>query len=262
MNKFSERLFEALFVEIFLGIIALAVNDKFTQLLLIGLGTLIVGTIAFVPRIVPKFTKTSSPIDLVPQTKSQTVQTDSVILNFPSKALWFQWVITNATANTAWAILNEMTINSFSDQRIASLISGVIGGIVAGILQWLILRKQFTNASRWVVVTILGWGVGSLLLSFWVTSSGQMYISSAISGLAVGLFQWLVLRQHFENAGWWIPANVTDWILYIPIGLSILPLIKIDTIWGSGVYGVIVGAMSAFVTGIALIYVLRKPVLK
>jgi len=33
-------------------------------------------------------------------------------------------------------------------------------GILAGVLQWLILKKQFRQAEWWVVANIVGWAVG------------------------------------------------------------------------------------------------------
>jgi hypothetical protein len=52
------------------------------------------------------------------------------------------------------------------------------------------------------MVTTLGWVLGGVLLA------GPALVSV---GLVIGILQWVVLRQHLRQAGWWILASAVGW---------------------------------------------------
>jgi hypothetical protein len=74
---------------------------------------------------------------------------------------------------------------------------------------------------QWVVATSLGWAVGGVLLSACIGGLGDELgnvVGDAALGLAVGIGQWLVLRQWLDEAGWWILASAGGFLLAVSVG--------------------------------------------
>ena len=94
-----------------------------------------------------------------------------------------------------------------------------------GVMQWLVLRWFLPNAGWWVVLTIVGCGLGwvsalglafavasladvtSIYLPMWVPEALMCGWVAAVGGVAIGLAQWLYLRRHLRRAAWWILAS-------------------------------------------------------
>lgn len=255
MDKISERIFEALLVEFLLGFIGYLVGDKFTQLVLLGLGTLIAATIVFVPKITSNHQKSTSqekPSNLPPRVPY--TESDSVSTKYQNIALWFQWVLTGGVGGVVIATMSTLlampTSGLVLDRNV--VLAWLLGGSAVGLLQWLILRKQFQKASQWIIATIVGWGLGSMVFIF----INHYYFQSVIQGFVIGLLQWLVLRQHFERASWWIIARIADFvILSVVIAYEFYLSNNSSYVIGSFEFGV----FESLVSGVALVYLLRIP---
>ena len=64
----------------------------------------------------------------------------------------------------------------------------------------------------WILVTTLGWAAGwaAGLAMLWKGTEDDTLIF-AIVGAGVGMMQWLVLRRHIPQAGWWVLASAVGW---------------------------------------------------
>ena len=67
---------------------------------------------------------------------------------------------------------------------------------------------------QWIMVTTVGWVLGSLLVP---------PFGLAASGLAIGVLQWVVLRDRIGNRRWWILASAAGWMLGWVIALIAVP---------------------------------------
>ena len=104
---------------------------------------------------------------------------------------------------------------------------------------------------RWVLTNIVGFTVGGAIAGGAAKAMGQPFnevvhsvaeavpIQARTAGVAltlwavvVGTMQWLVLRKHLKQAGWWIPATIVGWAL------------------AGGVSGSLSGVMGGAVTGV------------
>ena len=111
----------------------------------------------------------------------------------------------------------------------------------------------------WVVASIVGFGVGRLLgdaAAQGVSASLGYALSGAILGVSVGLAQWLILRRHAAQAGWWVPACGLAWAVgWSIIGLveeaAGLPTLTVYVVTSVG------AAVVATITGTVLIWLLR-----
>ena len=93
-------------------------------------------------------------------------------------------------------------------------------GLVTGFLQYLLLRRRLPRIGWWIAATTLGLLLGLicgrvlyLTLQDSLDTSAIWFetLATALAGGAMGLAQWLVLRQRVRHAAWWILANVLSW---------------------------------------------------
>jgi hypothetical protein len=91
-----------------------------------------------------------------------------------------------------------------------------IVGIMTGVMQYELLRRYLSRMGWWVLATIGGWLLGALLIAMpfwlnWPDGSINLDLAFILMGLAIGVSQWLLLRQRLPWASWWIGANVVGW---------------------------------------------------
>lgn len=116
-------------------------------------------------------------------------------------------------------------------------------GIAIGVFQWFVLRDIIHNAWRWIIATMIGWLVGSIILMLVIPQSPD-FLAGIISGVGVGIAQYIVLRREIYLAGWWIVINIVAWTT----GMAYLSGILLT--------GVVVGV----ITGFALELLLRNKI--
>jgi uncharacterized integral membrane protein len=146
---------------------------------------------------------------------------------------------------------------------VTSLRTGLVGGAVGGgfvaLCQHLILRRRLTATNGWVWVTLVAWTAG--WASGWIaidtfsalsapytrgmplTAVGMplTFVIGVMAGALVGLAQWVILRRHVKQAGWWMAATAGSWgLAFVSIAAGV----------GLMYRGVIVGG----VTGAALVW--------
>lgn len=91
-----------------------------------------------------------------------------------------------------------------------------IVGLLTGGLQYGLLRRYLPRIGGWVLATAGGWLLGVLLIVLpgrenLINEFLGMSLVFLLMGLAIGVGQWLILRQRLAYAGWWIAANLLGW---------------------------------------------------
>jgi hypothetical protein len=137
--------------------------------------------------------------------------------------LWFQWVL----ATTLGWLLGLVILGE----------TGI--GLTVGVAQWLVLRTRLSRTGWWIIASAAGWLLGwAVLVSGLVlppgTSGLTTVLSGAVLGLALGLAQWVALRQMMPQAGWWVFASVAGWT------------VALTGVLGQTVVGVVAGALTGF----------------
>lgn len=96
----------------------------------------------------------------------------------------------------------------------AALVGGLIAGAIVGAAQWLALRSFVPWL--WVVATSVGMAVGltagAALVDYGI-SRGDLALMGAVTGLAVGGLQALLLARRVSGALWWAAVNPPAWAL-------------------------------------------------
>jgi hypothetical protein len=118
----------------------------------------------------------------------------------------------------------------------------VVIGIALGVLQFFVLQHRLRRAWRWIPATILGWWLGAVIVTFLLPSSMD-FLAGVITGLSLGVAQWLVLRRELAWSAWWIVVNIVAWTT----GYALLPGVLLT------------GVMAGLITGTALGLLLMLP---
>ncbi|MEW5956120.1 MAG: hypothetical protein AB1801_00225 [Chloroflexota bacterium] len=177
-------------------------------------------------------------------------------------ALWLGWVLANIAGAVAgfplaMAALWVVTVMGIADERaIFPYVLFPVVGICIGGMQWLILRRYTTGTNIWVLATAAVWPFCYAFLGLAIrgaikiggvsfTGPASWVVTFALIGAALGGIQWLVLRRHFSQAGWWVLASAAGFAAFGPLG-DILLLI------------VLLGAIPGATTGAALVWLLRQ----
>ena len=136
-------------------------------------------------------------------------------------------------------------------------VAGAITGAMLGGVQWLVLRTTMPLPLWWVVATSAGMALG-LALSVAVfgteTSGNDLLWRAAMTGLSIGIAQWIVLRQVFPHAAIWIAVVGLGWML----GWFITRSAGIDLSLEWPVFGASGALAFQVLTGLALYFFLRS----
>jgi len=134
---------------------------------------------------------------------------------------------TRSTARPTWrwpvAILVGFPIGGYIADLIVNgvdsvgtaIVGGVIVGVLIGAAEWFALNKHVSWL--WVPATTVGMAVGLVVgarLVDYGIDRGDLAVMGAVTGLAVGGMQALVLARHrIPGAVWWAVANPPAWAL-------------------------------------------------
>jgi hypothetical protein len=146
----------------------------------------------------------------------------------------------------------------------AQVMIGVGMGAGVGYAQGRIAREWLGKLRPWMAACIIGMSVPfaahdlAAALGFTLPYSLPFYV--VLGGMLVSVWQWLLLRPHFHQSGWWVPASVLGWAL--PAGL----VAWYDAFVGPGPFGAIIflgmvflgGLVLGGVTGSALMWKLKR----
>ena len=142
-----------------------------------------------------------------------------------------------------------------------ALIAGAIGGAALGLVQWLVLRARLRSLSIWwIVATGIGMAVGLAIGTAFLgseTAGNVLLWRGAITGLCIGIAQWLVLRQvlPLPQSVIWIGVVSFGWVL----GWSVTRAAGIDLSDKWYVFGMSGALAFQLLTGLALYFLLRSP---
>ena len=112
--------------------------------------------------------------------------------------------------------INVNGVQHITEDYLALYVFVPLMGLLTGVLQYELLRRYFPRMRSWVAATIGGWLLGAFLILThgWLNPTNTVLsldLAFLIMGLAIGVGQWLLLRQRLPRSGWWIGANVVGW---------------------------------------------------
>ncbi len=185
--------------------------------------------------------------------------------------IWLQWVLLTMLgwlAATGLSMLMpanlDMLLSSTAFSIFQALVILALGAGIAAI-QWLVLRRYFSGAVRWIVASSVGMLIGGMvafplkLRDLYVGPSGfqlDELAYGAVFGVLMGSAQWLVVRTWVHHAGWWVLSSTIGWTLGMAVG-ELFPL-DWNRSYAGLVYGMTTEGIPAAVTGLTLVILLQN----
>ncbi len=142
------------------------------------------------------------------------------------------------------------------DDVVSAALGGILAGAVAGTGQWLVLRHYLGIDVIWVVATASGLALGNtvgVVLTGAGTDIGDLLVTGAVAGIAVGTAQWTLLRERFRYAGLWVPVLAVAW----PLGWTTTWSIGVDISLGYPVFDTFGALVFTAITGATLLTMIR-----
>ncbi|MGB5596689.1 MAG: hypothetical protein WBM62_22030 [Crocosphaera sp.] len=184
---------------------------------------------------------------------------------------WLQW-----TMVTLIGFLFSLIWIEIGEPPDLQILQGMIGATIIGLLQALLLSRFFPHAWLWMLATLIPWGLmsGSQFgVMGWFAPRSELImvrlttglILGGMTGIWVGIWQWLVLKTILSKSYLWIIFSGISWALGLSIGWIIGGVLRSMThlflgeVIGLAIAWLLVGIQ----TGIALGYLLQShPILQ
>jgi hypothetical protein len=172
------------------------------------------------------------------------------------RGFWLRWLPTCVGFIAGGALATA--VSGRLDSLPAALAGGALAGAVIGGGQWLVLRRLLPGAAWWIAATAVGQAAGLAVgapLVGYGTGPRDLAVQGALTGLALGALQALVLRRGAANGVWWAVAMPPLWA----VGWLATWAGRIDVdrqFFNFGAYGAIAFTV---LSGVLLVRLLRVP---
>ena len=161
--------------------------------------------------------------------------------------------------------LSRLGSFSLAPALLGGLMFGAVPALLLGFLQRLTLRRHLPVSRWWIVSASVGMGLMHFL-SDGFENARDLSIAVSLSGLVVGVMQWLLLRAQLPESVWCIPASLIGWYVGWVIGIATLDAIGLRHVpWiggldvkQHGILGIATGITYSLTTAPTLIWLLRK----
>jgi hypothetical protein len=195
-----------------------------------------------------------------------TIDLDEAKVERNEFGLWLGWTLATAGGMLLGFLLTIPLVNML-DLGFARILVPILAGVLIGFSQWIVLRQYLTTGSDWVLAGGAGWAAGYALGLLLMQNLSSTFLGGTgaylLFGAIVALVQWPVMRREIPSTLTWIVVNSLGWAAGLwasQIALNLFfhePVIEpaVSTVVIAGTSGLVAGA----ITGIALIWIARRP---
>jgi hypothetical protein len=194
-----------------------------------------------------------------------TIDIDEVKVERNELGLWLGWTLATAGGMLLGFLPTILLVDVLS-LGLAQIAVPVLAGTVIGLAQWLVLRRYVTASTQWDWTDGLSWAagyiLGLLLIQLLPSTVFAAFIGYFLFGVIVALVQWPVLRREIPQVLTWLLASAIAWAVGYWASQAVLSLFTdplIDPVVGTAVIAVASGLVAGAITGVALIWIVRKP---
>jgi hypothetical protein len=194
-----------------------------------------------------------------------TIDIDEVKVERNELGLWLGWTLATAGGMFLGFLPTILLVNVLN-LGLAQIAVPVLAGTVIGFAQWLVLRRYVTASTRWDWADGISWAagyiLGLLLIQMLPSTVFIAFIGYFLFGVIVAMVQWPVLRREIPQVFTWVVASAVAWALGYWASQAVLSLFTdplIDPVVGTTVIAVTSGLVAGAITGLALIWIVRKP---
>lgn len=195
-----------------------------------------------------------------------TIDIDETKVRRNEFGLWLGWTLAT-TAGMLFGLLPFMLLVEDLDLWLARILVPLWAGFLVGVFQWLVLKNYLTHSVDWILHGGAGWALGYALglVVIQIVDENRLgaLIGYILFGIIIGLIQWPVLRREIPNAIPWVLASVAGWALGSYTSQAVLNAFvtgdHVSQALSSAVISGITGLVAGAVTGLALVWIVRKP---
>jgi hypothetical protein len=195
-----------------------------------------------------------------------TIDIDEAKVGRNEFGLWLGWTLATAGGMLVGFLLSIPLVNLLN-LGFAQIAVPVLAGTVIGFAQWFVLRRYLTVASPWDWTDGISWAVGYILGLFLIqvlpSTIFAAFIGYFLFGVIVAVVQWPVLRREIPQIFTWIVASALAWAVGYWVSQAVLSLFftgdLIEPAVGTAVNAITTGLVAGAITGLALIWIVRKP---
>lgn len=194
-----------------------------------------------------------------------TIDIDEVKVERNELGLWLGWTLATAGGMLLGFLPTILLVDVLS-LGLAQIAVPVLAGTVIGFAQWLVLRRYVTASTRWDWTDGISWAagyiLGLLLIQLLPSAVFAAFIGYFLFGVIVALVQWPVLRREIPQVLTWLVASALAWAIGYWVSRAVLSLFTnpmIEPVVGTTVIAVTSGLVAGAITGVALIWIVRKP---
>lgn len=138
-----------------------------------------------------------------------------------------------------------------------AVMAGALTGAIVGLVQWFVLQSRLPLSIGWVIATsggmALGLGLGVALFGGEMSGNALLW-RAVITGLSIGLAQWLILRSILPQSAIWMVVIALGWVA----GWFITRSAGIDLTPKWPVFGASGALTFQVLTGLALYFLLHS----
>jgi len=180
--------------------------------------------------------------------------------------LWLGWTLATG-AGMLLGLVPFMLVVDDWDLLLLRILIPLTAGVLVGLFQWLVLRPFLAGSFDWVLSEGAGWALGFalglLLINLLGGSAFGVLIGYLLFGAIIGLLQWPLLSREVPSAALWVGASILGWALGSYAGQWVLNLIvgtePVRQTLSSAVISGVTGLVAGAVTGLALVWIARRP---
>jgi len=194
-----------------------------------------------------------------------TIDIDEVKVERNELGLWLGWTLATAGGMLLGFLPTILLVNVLN-LGLAQIAVPVLAGTVIGFAQWLVLRRYVTASTQWDWTDGISWAagyiLGLLLIQLLPSTVFAAFIGYFLFGVIVALVQWPVLRREIPQVLTWLVASAVAWALGYWASQAVLSLFTdplIEPVVGTAVIAITSGLVAGAITGLALIWIVRKP---
>lgn len=195
-----------------------------------------------------------------------TIDIDEAKVERSEIGLWLSWTVATAGGMLLGFLPTVLLVNVLN-LGLAQIVVPVLAGATIGFAQWIVLRRYVTAGSNWELADGISWAagyvLGLLLIQTLPSTIFIEFIGYLLFGVIVALVQWPVLRREIPNLFVWIVASSLGWAAGFWTSQAVLPLFFNDPVIEPAVSTTVIavtsGLVAGIITGIALIWIVRKP---
>ena len=180
--------------------------------------------------------------------------------------LWLGWTLATAGGMLLGFLPTILLINFFS-LALAQIVVPVFAGTLVGLAQWIALRRFLTAHSDWILAGGTSWAVGYVVGLFLIQRMPATLLGGIagylLFGAVVAFIQWPLLRREIPSLLVWVLASAVGWTMGFFASQAVLSLFYNGSLIAPAVSTTVIavtsGLVAGAITGLALVWIVRRP---